>query len=86
MDASRETAAVAVYEALLAMYGADWIIEQMGDELQGELAILGLIDDDSESGNDASNETSGTDSEESHADSEDSGPLVPDAGQPMDEE
>jgi hypothetical protein len=79
MDAGKEVAAVAVYEALLAMYGADWIVEQVGDELRGELAILGLIEEDTVS------EASENDREE-ESDANDASQEDDSVGEAMDEE
>ncbi len=91
MDAGREVAAVAVYEALLAIHGAQWIVEQVGDELRGELAILGLIEEDtvSDAADEASEEEGEVSDSEGSDEGDDTGSLAsfgPGAGQPMDEE
>jgi hypothetical protein len=90
MDAGREVAAVAVYEALLAIHGAEWIVEQVGDELRGELAILGLIEEDTVSdADDEASEEEGEVTDEGSDEGDDTDSLAsfgPGAGQPMDEE
>lgn len=79
MDAGKGLAAMAVYEALLAIHGADWIVEQVGDELLGELAILGLIEEGevTDSGEAESQEWSENDSANNASQG---------VGEPMDEE
>ena len=74
---AEENAAMAILEALVAVHGADWLVDQVGDNLRGELALLGFLDEES-------TET-GTDDAEEEADSE-SLPSTDSAGEPMDEE
>lgn len=69
----KEIAAVAVYETLLAIHGAEWIVEQVGDGLWEELVLLGLIEEGEVAEGD-----SASDSAESQGDDS--------VGEPMDEE
>lgn len=73
---AEENAAMAILEALVAVHGADWLVDQVGDNLRGELALLGFLDEETtETATDAEEEV-----ESESLASTDS------AGEPMDEE
>jgi len=78
---AEENAAMAILEALVAVHGADWLVDQVGDNLRGELALLGFLDEES-------TETTHDDAEEGAQEEADSESLAStdSAGEPMDEE
>lgn len=53
MDALRLAAVERILDALLDIFGADWFVEQLGEEYEQELAELGLMDASTVSGSSA---------------------------------